>query len=683
MVMDGNGSGRVAGYAIVINELATTVTAVLKSFRDAVSNEVADKIKTEKSKKESEEVRSIIDKMKYADPVTFDGLLKNLEAEASPEFYKYFYDKWAICPHAWSFKDKQQSINLGNSTTNRVECHNSKIKMLLSYNTSLPEAVDSIIYLAQNKEDDVFFRDTSESLKKAYLTTSDDPLSAEILKDLTKFCARLLLWELEVDTTKEEVTSYEASTTECKCVFSCSYDLPCRHKFYCRREAGEELYKRDENDKMWWKTGPRQNTLIKHPGDAKQIVMPTKSAPKHHNEKYSAAMQTCKQICNVLAESGQPAFLRRLDDLRIIFKLWARNKEIKIEEISEAGPLSTGKEMTVKYINTHAEADQSLKDGCEEGATNAENYSNENEIIIEISEDVAEALNAGNADQSSNDKCVEGARSAENYSNENEIIETSEDLEEEMNSGNESDQSSSDELVEGAINAGNGSYGDELIMENKPEDNTNFSSSKSLNDNSGIIDETDHDRTIEARTEGSLLVRLICDSYQLCPSRSTSPLLIEKQLSPCAQNSGLSHLLESNDENSELLGLAEMIASIEEHVKNTVEVSTPPQNNKSSFAIFKTPENRNSQSPSLDENCNSTAEVSTPKNDNHATGFKTPIKDVEGPNCKCIPPKPSVRKRQLKLDAPALEGHNVSDHVPARETTCGAVRIAIVHRKNV
>ncbi|KAK3911695.1 Protein FAR1-RELATED SEQUENCE 5, partial [Frankliniella fusca] len=312
MVMDGNGSGRVAGYAFVINELATTVTAVLKSFRDAASDEVADKIKTviidkdpseivailnifpdakiqlclfhvskifkEKSKKESEEVKSIIEKMKYADPVTFDGLLKNLEAEASPGFYKYFYDKWAICPHAWSFKDKQQSINLGNSTTNRVECHNSKIKM--------------------NKEDDVFFRDTSASLKKAYLTTSDDPLSAEILKDLTKFCARLLLWELEVDTTKEEVTSYEASTTECKCVFSCSYGLPCRHKFYCRREAGEELYKRDEIDKMWWKTGPRHNTLIKHPGDAKQIVMPTKSAPKHHNEKYSAAMQTCKQICN-------------------------------------------------------------------------------------------------------------------------------------------------------------------------------------------------------------------------------------------------------------------------------------------------------------------------------------------------------------------------------------------------
>ncbi|KAK3911694.1 Peregrin, partial [Frankliniella fusca] len=283
---------------------------------------------------------------------------------------------------------------------------------------------------------------------------------------------------------------------------------------------------------------------------------------------------------------------------------------------------------------------------------------------------VAEALNAGNADQSSNDKCVQGARSAENYSNENKIIETSEDLEEEMNSGNESDQSSSDELVEGAINAGNGSYGNELIMENKPEEvlstccelkvdcndqslndfesakngtkhlctePNKMKASKSLNDNSGIIDETDHDRTIKARTEGSLLVRSICDSYQLCPSRSTSPLLIEKQLSPCAQN-------KSNDEDNELLGLAEMIASMEEHEKNTVEVSTPPKNNNSSFAIFKTPEKRNSQIPSLDENGNSAVEVSTLTNDNHATGFKTPIKDVEGPYCKCIPPKPSVRR---------------------------------------
>ncbi|KAK3918466.1 Protein FAR1-RELATED SEQUENCE 5, partial [Frankliniella fusca] len=273
MVMDGNGAGRVAGYAFVVNEHLGTVSQVLKSFKECVGEEAANKIKTvvidkdpseigaislvlpnaqiqlclfhlgkvlkERSSRESQELKDLVQELKYAEGENFNALVQRIKANASATFFKYLDDNWLSCPQAWANRDKRDSINLGNFTTNRVECHNSKIKMLLSYNTRLPDAVEGILHLAQNKEDDVFFRDMSESLKKTYKTTSlNDPLTMEILEDLTKFASRLLLWEIETLPSEEELLHYDSSSDSCGCRFRTSYGLPCRHIFQHRRLSG-------------------------------------------------------------------------------------------------------------------------------------------------------------------------------------------------------------------------------------------------------------------------------------------------------------------------------------------------------------------------------------------------------------------------------------------------------------
>ncbi|KAK3916275.1 Zinc finger SWIM domain-containing protein 3 [Frankliniella fusca] len=164
MVMDGEGNGRAAGYAFVANEQLVTVAEVLKSFRESIGEELAVAVRTividkdpseigaieqvfpevhihlcifhvgrslnEKSSKESALVKEILDKLKYATTDSkFQSLCSELKEAASSKFYDYFKENWEHCPQAWSYRDKQKSINLGNTTTNRVENHNSKIKM--------------------------------------------------------------------------------------------------------------------------------------------------------------------------------------------------------------------------------------------------------------------------------------------------------------------------------------------------------------------------------------------------------------------------------------------------------------------------------------------------------------------------------------------------------------------------
>lgn len=99
--------------------------------------------------------------------------------------------------------------------------------------------MEGLLDLLVNKEEDVFYREVGEVMKVAYMTTGlDDPVINAILNDLTKYAAKLLIYELEKIPSDEEMMKYESTSDDCSCVFRWSYELPCRHIFHCRRMDG-------------------------------------------------------------------------------------------------------------------------------------------------------------------------------------------------------------------------------------------------------------------------------------------------------------------------------------------------------------------------------------------------------------------------------------------------------------
>jgi len=166
MVMDGHGNGRPVGYAFLANETADTYIAMLKDFRGNVGEESsAEKTQTflidkdpaeaksitevypevdiqlcdfhvsrtfsKRSSKEPPRVREIIDTLRFtSNDEDFENLVVELEKESSNEFFTYFKENWLSCPLSWSRRDKKKSINLGQNTTNLVENHNAKLKMV-------------------------------------------------------------------------------------------------------------------------------------------------------------------------------------------------------------------------------------------------------------------------------------------------------------------------------------------------------------------------------------------------------------------------------------------------------------------------------------------------------------------------------------------------------------------------
>ncbi|XP_034253683.1 uncharacterized protein LOC117652699 [Thrips palmi] len=368
MTMDGDLEGRPVGYAFVANEQLVTVKAVMDVFKSAIGDEAASRISsitvdkdyTEikalaavfpnaviqlcdfhvsrtfngKTHQEDPRVKEILTSMRYCSQEDeFKDLETELRRVATEKFMTYFVKNWLSCPVAWSYRDRKVVANSGNATNNRLENLNGKIKNVVNSSSELYEAVDGIIQIHLNKEEDVVFRKTSAAMKQAYMTKCKDPIANTIVQDLTRNAAKIVIWELDAEPAESEIAKFCSTETNCQCIHACSYkdQLPCRHMFACRRKSGKALYMKEEIDKMFWKESGecRSSSTISGPQIGCHVV-PSKLIPKTQSEKYSYSLSLSKQICSSMAECGDVQFMERYNQLKELFKFWCAGTQVKI-----------------------------------------------------------------------------------------------------------------------------------------------------------------------------------------------------------------------------------------------------------------------------------------------------------------------------------------------------------------
>lgn len=110
---------------------------------------------------------------------------------------------------------------------------------MLNYNNELDEALENLLEVVQNKEDDVFFRNNMASVKETYYMHSSDPIIKKVLSDLTKFAAQLFIWEMKQPVSDADLQKYKTTNNTCCCQHWCYYLLPCRHIMQLKRISGE------------------------------------------------------------------------------------------------------------------------------------------------------------------------------------------------------------------------------------------------------------------------------------------------------------------------------------------------------------------------------------------------------------------------------------------------------------
>lgn len=148
----------------------------------------------------------------------------------------YYNKNWHSFKEAWIKYEKLVEVNFGNSTTNRLENLNGKLKDYTDVNKTIGEAITGILSMHRNKEMKVSYREFLSTVKASYVVGNSDADVDEIVSTCTPFAANLMRSEIE-QINHEHTTVADGNT--CQCPFFRTYALPCRHIFFARQEAGE------------------------------------------------------------------------------------------------------------------------------------------------------------------------------------------------------------------------------------------------------------------------------------------------------------------------------------------------------------------------------------------------------------------------------------------------------------
>ncbi|XP_066923591.1 zinc finger SWIM domain-containing protein 3-like [Clytia hemisphaerica] len=271
LVEDSLGQSEVVGVALLINETKENLTWLINKFADENPTKkirvvMADKDVNERNriaeilgvpiliclfhalkafkrelstlsltKTVKEDAKTLFEKMCYAwSQEEFEKFEKQFEALESPDLVAYYKTNWKPISKEWVRCFKAESGDFLNSTNNRLESFNSKLKTVVNIHCSLEEFVRGFftVLSALRTERDV---NVVKEFQKTKFSIAKDPNIVAIRDHLTSYSADFVCNELAAF----PKTSERKSTIDsCDCPFYNSMRLPCRHIFKSRSSKG-------------------------------------------------------------------------------------------------------------------------------------------------------------------------------------------------------------------------------------------------------------------------------------------------------------------------------------------------------------------------------------------------------------------------------------------------------------
>nr|XP_047132634.1 uncharacterized protein LOC124811303 [Hydra vulgaris] len=300
LVEDGNGKGQAVGYAFIAQETENTLQDVLSEIELILNlNQLKVVIFDKDLKKigavskvmptaeiqlclasiEKDNLKKIFKLLVYAkSKKLFDINLGHL-ATVAPEVVMAYYNKnWGL-PHQvnyWAYYETIKYVNLGNTTNNKSESHNQKIKNILSRKMSLAEAVKGILLLHTGKFEQMAHIEFNQSFKELYRLGTDEAIvTDEIVKVLTPYAAGIVTMK-----------------------------LPCRHRMAVKIVNGDAIFKAEDAGERWHLSYQKRSLLSRKTRSLhNQANNKRQSCPKCLICQRCPILQTFLNLCSLLPSS--------------------------------------------------------------------------------------------------------------------------------------------------------------------------------------------------------------------------------------------------------------------------------------------------------------------------------------------------------------------------------------------
>ncbi|KAL1429649.1 hypothetical protein MTO96_015917 [Rhipicephalus appendiculatus] len=205
----------------------------LRTFRRELSLQ-----KMDISKAQQETALEILQRMVYAkNEDEYLSLYETLKESSPKQVVQYFESNWHSIYKEWTMGMKWLNGNFLNSTNNRAENINAKLKSIVDRHSSLENFVKSFFCYVRAARQERSHKAASMLQKKRVLKNSDEDhqLYCQLL---TPYAYKHIERQLRLSNEANAHSNSVATANDCNCSFRVAMCLPCCHMFATRCDQG-------------------------------------------------------------------------------------------------------------------------------------------------------------------------------------------------------------------------------------------------------------------------------------------------------------------------------------------------------------------------------------------------------------------------------------------------------------
>ncbi|KAL1487793.1 hypothetical protein ABEB36_015548 [Hypothenemus hampei] len=259
----------------------------------------------------------------------------------------------------WSLNKEYFKGSFLNTTNNRIESINSKLKQVIKKNSSLEDFVESLFVVIHSLETERDFKAIYQFQKRDIITYSPTSDEKKFLDYLTNEPAKMVINELNhgrnlkgIDVLDNKATIntnnriYNITIDSCTCRFFTGMLLPCRHIFALREKLKLPFFDENILNLRWTKEYYRlkqrclgnnvidQNLEIPSTsGTISANISKKKPVVLSYAEKRKKVLQETNILTDLVALGCNTTYLQRLSVIKDLQSYWKNNIPVRITPI--------------------------------------------------------------------------------------------------------------------------------------------------------------------------------------------------------------------------------------------------------------------------------------------------------------------------------------------------------------
>ena len=287
-------------------------------------------------------------------------LYTELRQSAPKQVVEYFRDNWHDIKSEWVLHYKAISGSFLNSTNNRLESINGKLKQVISRHSSLESFIKNFFIIISALRGERNHK-AAIAVQKIRVQAFDDGSPEKLYSQLlTHYASDYVLKQLGLVhkvKIKKNGRAYiiessegvkQVSVTDCGCLFRKSMLLPCRHIFALRLKLKQPLFLESLCNIRWTSTYYQRTQRIfleaSFPDFTTEITQcrakHSKHAPSQH-QKYKKAAILTSELASLASEACGIHFHRRMELLKELIASWKCGDEVGLADVDH-GVLGMG-----------------------------------------------------------------------------------------------------------------------------------------------------------------------------------------------------------------------------------------------------------------------------------------------------------------------------------------------------